>query len=202
MIYYFDNIYILTGLTFVLLVLLTFLKCVRRKSTIYLLCFAIMYIYICKLIDLTQFPIYTSEGMREALGGQNVWREMNLVPFKTVLEEFSLDILMNIIMTIPLGFGVAFLIRCTWRRILAIGIIIGVCAELGQLLSALWAGFTFRHVNIDDTIMNLLGTVLGYLLFKIFSKIFRWSYQKFKINSNSFLEYVLNVCNDTSDAIK
>lgn len=161
-----------------------------------------MYIYICKLIDLTQFPIYTSEGMREALGGQNVWREMNLVPFKTVLEEFSLDILMNIIMTIPLGFGVAFLIRCTWRRILAIGIIIGVCAELGQLLSALWAGFTFRHVNIDDTIMNLLGTVLGYLLFKIFSKIFRWSYQKFKINSNSFLEYVLNVCNDTSDAIK
>lgn len=202
MIYYFDNIYILTGLTFVLLVLLTFLKCVRRKSTIYLLCFAIMYIYICKLIDLTQFPIYTSEGMREALGGQNVWREMNLVPFKTVLEEFSLDILMNIIMTIPLGFGVAFLIRCTWRRILAIGIIIGVCAELGQLLSALWAGFTFRHVNIDDTIMNLLGTVLGYFLFKIFSKIFRWSYQKFKINSNSFLEYVLNVCNDTSDAIK
>lgn len=202
MIYYFDNIYILTGLTFVLLVLLTFLKCVRRKSTIYLLCFAIMYIYICQLIDLTQFPIYTSEGMREALGGQNVWREMNLVPFKTVLEEFSLDILMNIIMTIPLGFGVAFLIRCTWRRILAIGIIIGVCAELGQLLSALWAGFTFRHVNIDDTIMNLLGTVLGYLLFKIFSKIFRWSYQKFKINSNSFLEYVLNVCNDTSDAIK
>ncbi len=161
-----------------------------------------MYVYICQLIDLTQFPIYASEGMREALGGQNVWREMNLLPFKTVLEAFSLDILMNIIMTIPLGFGISFFIRCTWRKILAIGMSIGICAELGQLISALWVGFTFRHVNIDDTIMNLLGTMFGYLLFKIFSKIFRWSYQKFNINSNSFLEYVLNVCNEKSDVIK
>lgn len=200
MIYYFENIYILGGLCFLFFILAGFLKVIRKKSNMYLLCFLIMYIYLCKIIHLTQFPIYASEGMKAAMGGQNVWREMNVIPFKTILDGFSIDIFLNIIMTFPFGFGLPFLIRYSWKKAVFSGIIIGVLCETGQLLSALWAGFTFRHVNIDDILLNFLGTLIGYLLFKIFSRIFRWSYSKLKIAPNVFLNYILNVCDENSNA--
>lgn len=196
MIYYFDNIYILAGLFFLFLILAGYLKVKRKKSNVYLLCFLLMYIYVCELINLTQFPIYASEGMREAMGGQNVWKEMNLIPFKSIREGFTIDVFLNIIMTIPLGFALPFLTRCSWKKIVAAGLAVGAICETGQLLSALWAGFTFRHVNIDDMILNFLGALLGYALFKVFSYVFRWGYQKLKIGPNVFLSFIMDVCNE------
>ena len=87
MIYYFDSIYVIGGLALLFLILLAFLKFMKRKSNMYLLCFSDMYIYLCVVLDLTQFPIYASEGMKAAMGGQNVWREMNLIPLKTIGER-------------------------------------------------------------------------------------------------------------------
>ena len=202
MIYYFDNIYFLAGLLFLFLILAGYLKIIRKKSTPYLICFLIMYIYVCELINLTQFPIYATEGMKAAMGEQNVWREMNLIPFKTIIGNLSIDLLLNIIMTLPLGFGLPFLITCSWKKVIFSGILVGALCEIGQLSSALWIGFTFRHVNIDDIILNFFGTLLGYALFKIFCHIFHWSYNKLKIPSNIFLSYILNICDENSRVSK
>ena len=168
MIYYFDSVYVIGGLALLFLILLAFLKFMKRKSNMYLLCFSVMYIYLCVVLDLTQFPIYASEGMKAAMGGQNVWREMNLIPLKTIVTDFSMESVLNIIVTIPLGFGLSFLMRCSWRQIMLSGLLVGGCAEAGQLLTALWVGFTFRHVNIDDILLNIIGVLLGYGVFKIF----------------------------------
>ena len=91
MIYYFDSVYVIGGLALLFLILLAFLKFMKRKSNMYLLCFSVMYIYLCVVLDLTQFPIYASEGMKAAMGGQNVWREMNLIPLKTIVTDFSME---------------------------------------------------------------------------------------------------------------
>ena len=172
MIYYFDSVYVIGGLALLFLILLAFLKFMKRKSNMYLLCFSVMYIYLCVVLDLTQFPIYASEGMKAAMGGQNVWREMNLIPLKTIVTDFSMESVLNIIVTIPLGFGLSFLMRCSWRQIMLSGLLVGGCAEAGQLLTALWVGFTFRHVNIDDILLNIIGVLLGYGVFKIFRNVF------------------------------
>lgn len=168
----------------------------------YLLSFLIMYIYVCELINFTQFPIYASEGMKATMGGQNVWKEMNLLPLKTIREGVSTDILLNIIMTLPLGFGLPFLVRCSWKKIIFSGITVGALCEIGQLLTALWAGFTFRHVNIDDMLLNFFGTLLGYILFKVFCYIFCWSCNRLKTAPNAFLSYILNVCEENSSMSK
>ena len=167
----------------------------------YLLCFSVMYIYLCVVLDLTQFPIYASEGMKAAMGGQNVWREMNLIPLKTIVTDFSMESVLNIIVTIPLGFGLSFLMRCSWRQIMLSGLLVGGCSEAGQLLTALWVGFTFRHVNIDDILLNIIGVLLGYGVFKIFRNVFQWGYKKLETNSNAFLSYIKCVCDDNSDAL-
>ena len=71
MIYYFDSVYVIGGLALLFLILLAFLKFMKRKSNMYLLCFSVMYIYLCVVLDLTQFPIYASEGMKAAMGGHS-----------------------------------------------------------------------------------------------------------------------------------
>ena len=139
--------------------------------------------------------------MKAAMGGQNVWREMNLIPLKTIVTDFSMESVLNIIVTIPLGFGLSFLMRCSWRQIMLSGLLGGGCAEAGQLLTALWVGFTFRHVNIDDILLNIIGVLLGYGVFKIFRNVFQWGYKKLETNSNAFLSYIKCVCDDNSDAL-
>lgn len=201
MIYYFDSVYVIGGLALLFLILLAFLKFMKRKSNMYLLCFSVMYIYLCVVLDLTQFPIYASEGMKAAMGGQNVWREMNLIPLKTIVTDFSMESVLNIIVTIPLGFGLSFLMRCSWRQNMLSGLLVGGCAEAGQLLTALWVGFTFRHVNIDDILLNIIGVLVGYGVFKIFRNVFQWGYKKLETNSNAFLSYIKCVCDDNSDAL-
>ena len=81
MAYYFSG-WILYSYIIIFLILGSLLKLKFKKSYAYLLFFSIMYVYLYKVIDLTQFPIYADEFQRSTFGGQNVWREMNLIPFK------------------------------------------------------------------------------------------------------------------------
>ena len=68
MVYYFDDINILIVL-FVIFVLSVIVLKLLKKSNMYLIFFLVMFVYLCKLIDLTQFPIYASEGIKAAMGG-------------------------------------------------------------------------------------------------------------------------------------
>ena len=68
-------------------------------------------------------------------------------------------------------------------------------------MTALWVGFTFRHVNIDDILLNIIGVLVGYGVFKIFRNVFQWGYKKLETNSNAFLSYIKCVCDDNSDAL-
>ena len=73
-----------------------------------------MYIYLCNVINITQFPIYVDDLQRDSFGGQNVWKEMNFIPFK---HGFTQTSFFNILMTIPLGFGLPFLIKSSFKKI-------------------------------------------------------------------------------------
>lgn len=73
-------------------------------------------------------------------GGQNVWKEMNLIPFK---YGMSIANFYNIIMTIPLGFGIPFLMKTDVKKIFLIGLVTTIIIESFQLLTALYAGYTF-----------------------------------------------------------
>jgi glycopeptide antibiotics resistance protein len=159
---------------------MVYLRYFRKRDIAYLLFFTIFYVYIYYLIDLTQFPIYIDDEQREIFGGQNVWKEMNLVPFK---YGFSIANFYNILMTIPLGFGIPFLVKVNLKKIFVIGLLTTISMESLQLLTALYAGYTFRVVDINDIILNTFGTLIGYLIFfKAFKYIYNYAIKKFGIN--------------------
>ena len=99
---------------------------------------------------------------------------INLHPFKTIKmfyvyfnwAAFMLNIVGNILMFVPWGFGLALL----WKknqspiRIMAYLLFLTMFIEALQL-------FINRNVDIDDIILNFLGGCLGALFYYILKKI-------------------------------
>lgn len=85
--------------------------------------------------------------------------EINLLPFQS---EGIMTYVLNIIMFLPLG----FLIPLIWKRyrnplkIFMIGFGFSLSIELCQL-------FNRRNTDIDDLMMNTLGAVIGYFIWKL-----------------------------------
>ena len=87
---------------------------------------------------------------------------LNLIPFQDFSASNITGMVLNAIMFAPLGFLLpAYFERYRrWGRTLAAGFLTSVAVELIQL-------FTFRATDVDDLIMNTLGTLAGFLMTKL-----------------------------------
>ena len=87
---------------------------------------------------------------------------INLIPFQDFSTRNILGMALNAVMFAPLGFLLpAYFERYRyWGRTLAVGFLTSLAVELIQL-------FTFRATDVDDLIMNTLGTIVGFLLAKL-----------------------------------
>lgn len=89
--------------------------------------------------------------------------EINLKPF----AEVGMGYVLNVIMCMPLGFLLPFI----WKecrnvsKTVLIGAMFSMSIEISQL-------FNFRAFDIDDLTANILGTLVGYLVWKGFTQIF------------------------------
>ena len=87
---------------------------------------------------------------------------VNLIPFQDFSSSNILGMALNAVMFAPLGFLLpAYFERYRhWGRTLAAGFLTSLTVELIQL-------FTFRATDVDDLIMNTLGTLVGFLIAKL-----------------------------------
>lgn len=89
---------------------------------------------------------------------------INLIPFSRDIQPVGYGL--NVVMFLPLG----FLIPTIWeslgklRYILAAGCGLSTLIEVSQLLS-------LRGTDVDDVIMNTLGAVLGFGLYKLWDRL-------------------------------
>lgn len=101
--------------------------------------------------------------------------EINLIPFKVIPETyrevvingrinyFIINFLGNIIMFMPIGSFIPALWNIKSRNVILIGAGISLFIEITQLLLP-------RGTDIDDLILNTLGTALGLIVYKLISK--------------------------------
>ena len=135
----------------------------RKEKKFYILFILVFVLYIWMVYTVTGAGgltdiIYAPEG---GIKKPNV----NLEPFS---NGISFTFYLNIIMCMPLGFLLPFI----WKdyRKLYKTTIVGFCFSLLVELSQL---ITTRATDVDDLIANTLGTVIGYLIWIIFSKLFK-----------------------------
>lgn len=91
--------------------------------------------------------------------------EINLIPFKDGLE---ISAILNIIFFMPFG----FLLPTLWTKYrslfptLCSGLLFSIIIEISQMF------ILHRTSDINDLIMNTLGTICGFIIFNIISKVF------------------------------
>ena len=143
----------------------------------YLFGYIFMFYLIISLKDIVGFPAL-SDIERKIISGRSVFEPvLNFIPFSTGIQISSI---LNIIFFVPFG----FLLPTLWKNFrkflptVFLGFLFSLIIEVGQL-------FTIRATDVDDLIMNTLVTILGFILFKILSIIFKKLSSKTIIQSNN-----------------
>lgn len=140
------------------------LLCKNKSTSSHYLWTYIMIIYLWIVFSVTgvgsMWDMYSKGGFAASLSQAKI----SLIPFRSggVFTYF-----MNIIMVMPLGFLLPYIWR-NFRRVSKValtGFLFSVFIEFSQL-------FTNRLVDIDDLIMNTLGAILGYIVWKVIGEYF------------------------------
>ena len=103
-------------------------------------------------------------------GGLSQTAEIYWIPFGTFeMELVASNIrsyLLNIIMMVPFGFMTALIWPSfrTLKKTVLTGFVFSLVIEISQL-------FNFRATTTDDLIMNTIGVIIGFLIFKGFYKL-------------------------------
>lgn len=119
------------------------------------LIFIIYLLLLFQLVTTTDFESYSN----------------NFIPFKEIMRYsvdsslFYRNVIGNILLFVPFGYLVSFYLKSPKYYVaLILTVITSISTELIQMNIG-------RSFDIDDIMLNIIGGLLGYLIFKIQSKI-------------------------------
>jgi glycopeptide antibiotics resistance protein len=165
----------------------------RIRNVWHLIFAAVFGVYLLFAIDAVFFPIRVFPG--DGLSLRAILRSVNLVPFS---YDFSFiphmvwrQIFENILLTVPFGFGVSFAARLRPRDFLWLIPAVGIAIEVTQFILALLG--VSRTIDIDDVILNGLGVLIGYLLFRLFAWVYVRVTHRVGLPRWGFFGYVYDV---------
>lgn len=125
-------------------------------------------VYVLLLLNLTFFSHYYGRGI--------VRRSINILPFNTILEflisgydinTIITNLIGNIAAFMPMGFllPIVFKRLNTFLRICTAVLSASIFIEVVQFLAGVGAS------DIDDVILNMLGGIMGYWIYRLFIKL-------------------------------
>lgn len=132
------------------------------------------------LLTVTLFPVPIGSDSIEMIPYYNAF---NFIPFRTiysyildalhgtyqglVLEVFG-NILLFIMVSIVINW---FLNSITFQKSFVICLSLSIMIEVIQGIIGLILNNFYRSVDIDDIILSIIGSIIGYYLYRIFSSI-------------------------------
>lgn len=118
----------------------------------------------CFLFALYLSGVYSAAGLPNAAWFR-FYPNVNLRPFLYMFSDLD-NTLLNVLLFIPLGFFLTILwlsFRSVFHTVV-VGLAFSLVIELLQL-------FAYRTTDINDLMTNTLGTLLGYLLGRLFTHV-------------------------------
>lgn len=172
-----------------------FLLLKKRKGLVYLLFFTIFYIYLYKVLDYTLIQFQSLLLLEHfvpglMLRGVAAGRNLNLIPLVTLRLVDVKTTLLNVLMMMPFGFGLPFITRLRFRKVVIAGLLVSIAIEFLQFVTGFISNTTFRIADINDVIFNTLGVAVGYILFVQFVRIYRRIFRNSKILKNPIFRYI------------
>lgn len=184
----------------VILVVLLAIEWRQRHSLSYLLRFSVFWVYLLLVLSVTVFPIPLPSDVGEIVTKQRVmwtFSRVNLVPLyygnfpnmRILLQE----IVQNIAMTVPLGFGVSFIAQLRAKDLARLAVAVGLGIEATQLVISLGVGGPYRTVDINDVLLNATGVLIGYGSFRLLAWLYLAMTQRLGIKHSGLSAYVHDV---------
>lgn len=143
------------------------------EKSIYILA---AFVYLTGVICMTLFPIPTDPLLIHDRAAEGFQETNNLIPFNTIKDALtgsSLSVTVyqiggNIILLFPLGCFLPLLFKRMRqaKRVIIAGFIASLIIETSQFTISSMIGLTYRSFDIDDLILNTIGTAIGYLFYK------------------------------------
>lgn len=186
MFYLNSNFLILISIPLIIMFNIFYFKSRKRSNlkffTKHLVWKNLFMLYILMVVNVTMFPLFI--GTQRTV---DVFASINLIPFKETISSFNdllslfstifairiflINVLGNIILFMPLGFLLPIINQNfnNIKSIFKISLLSTISIESLQFITSLFGGT--RATDIDDIILNVLGGLLGFLIFVILSKI-------------------------------
>jgi glycopeptide antibiotics resistance protein len=156
-------------------VVIMFIINLKRKPLSDNLILTTFYTYLALVVGVTLFPLPVDKDIIRRLAEFTL--ENNYIPFVSIYRFYTSapvyvwtrQLLGNIIMVMPFGFllGVISKKGITFKSVLIRTMIFSLSIEIAQILLGAILGGRYKVTDIDDIILNTIGGVLGYLIFKL-----------------------------------
>jgi len=147
----FDILSWLIGIIILVFTLIVFWQ--KKRNVWFMFCFSIFWIYLLLAIKETIFPIPLDRDISD----RSFISQINLIPlyFGKSTSFFSIRAILiasilNIILTIPFGFGINFIAQFKARDFAWLAITVGIGIELAQLIISLIITYPYRTIDIND----------------------------------------------------
>ncbi|MCL6443858.1 MAG: VanZ family protein [Alicyclobacillus sp.] len=143
----------------------------KRNAFLY----SVFFVYLLVIVKITLFPI-----PHPILGGSHTL-QTNLIPFRTIRSTLAMgsvfhdfyDLGGNILLFVPFGFLLPLIFK-NQNRLVSV-VFLGFCATLtvesAQFMISYVIGYSYRHFDVDDLILNTLGTMMGYAAFRVLVRL-------------------------------
>lgn len=188
---------------FLVIAILLFLQWQKTRNPSRLLFIFLFAFYLLCVVNWTIFPIHILPY--RAMQGRFM-DGVNLIPFhfgSGMSLAYALPgIVLNTLLTMPIGFGISFITRFRPKDLLWLVAAFGFGIEGTQLLISLLLGYPYRAIDVNDVIFNSLGLLLGYGAFMLSA----WGYiavtRKFNLKHVGLFAYVHEVAGRNSSQMK
>ena len=150
-------------LTSVVLITIRLAYIFKNKEPLYISRDLMMLTFIVYVLCL--FQIVTSNDV-SGVHGVNITLFKELTRYQIGTRLFYRNIVGNIIMFIPFGFFTSYYLKLERKSfIFYLAVIVSVVIELIQLKLG-------RAFDIDDILLNMIGSMIGYYLYRLIDRLF------------------------------
>jgi len=125
--------------------------------------------------------------------------DIHLIPFDfgycdhRMLSLCVQNLYENILLTIPFGLGINFIVRVKPKNIFWLAVAVGFTFEFVQLIISIMIRSSFRVVDINDVIFNATGVLIGYGLYRIFGAVYLFITHNFQIQPRYIFAYIYDI---------
>lgn len=147
-------------------IITAFFVCVKKGSIrpVQFIGTQCLVLYLICLINMVLFPLPGIEEISELHGYTGQFTPFNFISdiAKDRTAESVLQVLLNILMTVPFGFFLKFFLDMKIRNIIIVTFLFSLLIEVAQLtgLFFIYPG-SYRLFDVDDLMTNTLGGFLG-----------------------------------------